>query len=214
MGDNSAGIGQYDLEYSACPCFWGKNPAKYVKFFADEYSNHTKGRALDIGAGEGKNALFLRDQGFDVVAVEVSRFACRNFINRMIEEKIADGISLINSDATRINEYLQGDFDLVVSYGFLHCLAGEEEAQQSVECCQRFTKAGGINIVSAFTDKLPVPQVQDYLSPTLLDGELVLSWYSDWEIIKFEEDIIIESHPTSLEEHKHSLFRMIVRKPT
>jgi tellurite methyltransferase len=34
-----------------------------------------KGRVLDLGAGNGRNALFLAKQGFDVIAVDVSDVA-------------------------------------------------------------------------------------------------------------------------------------------
>lgn len=41
------------------------------------YSVAAKGRALDIAAGAGKNALFLADQGFSVDAVDISDFALK-----------------------------------------------------------------------------------------------------------------------------------------
>lgn len=212
MPKRDSGKGQYDLEYAACPCFWGKDPAKYVRLFAERYLRESRGRVLDIGAGEGKNSLFLAAMGVDVVAVEVSRLACRNFLERMIEEETSERVTMINADATQIDGMILGQFDAIVSYGYLHCLENEDSARASVEKSQAFTKVGGFNIVSAFTDKLPVPAIQDYLSPTLLDADRVKEWYSNWDIVEYEEDIITESHPTTNEEHCHSLFRMIARK--
>ncbi len=212
MEDDRSGRGQYDLEYEACPCFWGRDPAKFVRLFDELYLGPGITNALDIGAGEGKNSLFLAEKGLEVTAIEVSRFACRNFINRMIEDGTVSEVTLINADACKLENLLSSKFDVVVSYGFLHCLRDELEAGLSVKQMQDFTKAGGFNVVSAFTNEIPVPAVQSYLSPTLLRGEQVREWYEGWNILEYEEDVITESHPTSLEEHNHSLFRMIAKK--
>ncbi|MBU0988504.1 MAG: class I SAM-dependent methyltransferase [Proteobacteria bacterium] len=47
-------------------------PAGTVKEY---YHLAPKGRALDIGAGNGRNALFLAKQGVDVIAVDISDVA-------------------------------------------------------------------------------------------------------------------------------------------
>ena len=47
-------------------------PADIVKEY---YHRAPKGRALDIGAGNGRNAVFLAKQGIDVIAVDVSDVA-------------------------------------------------------------------------------------------------------------------------------------------
>lgn len=208
-----AGRGQYDLEYSRHPCFWGKDPAKYVRLVPDFVSDFADRCALDLGAGEGKNAFFLARLGYEVTAVEVSRFACRNFLNRMIEEGTDSGINLILGDALTAPVGNDASFDLVVSYGLLHCLPNEAAVDSLVARMQALTRPGGLNVVSAFTNRLPVPDVQDYLSPTLVPEGYVPDLYSGWTILRHENDTLVETHPTSDIEHEHSLFRLIARLP-
>ena len=208
-----AGKGQYDLEYSRHSCFWGKAPAKYVRLVTRFLPNVIGKRALDLGAGEGKNAFFLEKLGFEVTAVEISRFACRNFINRMIEDGVDDGISVILGNALTAPVGEEASYDLVVSYGLLHCLPDENAINLLVARMQALTKPGGLNIVSAFTNRLPVPDVQDYLSPTLVGEGYVPGLYSSWTVLQYEDDTLVEAHPTSNIVHEHSLFRLIARRP-
>ncbi|HEV7428073.1 MAG TPA: methyltransferase domain-containing protein [Thermoanaerobaculia bacterium] len=207
-----SGRGQYDVEYKNCPCFWGVEPAKYVKVLAESaLPTGRQARALDLGAGEGKNAFFLRGKGYDVTAVEISRYACAHFIERMIDEELDDGITLILGDVRSVP--LEPAYDVVVAYGLLHCLSSLDEVMQVVSRMQEVSRVGGINVVSAFTNRLPVPDIQDYLSPTLLPEDHILSLYGEhWAVLRYENDILTETHPTSNVEHQHSLFRLIARR--
>jgi len=86
MGKNMKSDGQYDLEYKKTRSFWGWEPSKFVKRI-EKYSKQNYKTVLDIGAGEGKNSFFLAEKGLRVTAVEVSIYAIKNFVNRMIELK-------------------------------------------------------------------------------------------------------------------------------
>ncbi|MDY6830589.1 MAG: methyltransferase domain-containing protein [Thermodesulfobacteriota bacterium] len=48
---------------------WTAEPSDIVRRF---YSLAKPGMALDIGAGTGRNSVFLAEQGFDVVAVDIA----------------------------------------------------------------------------------------------------------------------------------------------
>jgi cyclopropane fatty-acyl-phospholipid synthase-like methyltransferase len=204
------GLGQYDLEYAKCPCFWGTAPGKFVR---NVPSLVHAGRVLDLGAGEGKNAIYLAEHGFDVLAVDCSRFALANFRQRLaaMPEEIARRIEIVEADVTGFQP--NGFFDVVVAYGLLHCLTDFDAIQRVVSIMQRCTKRGGINVLVCFTDHLPVPPEQDYLEPTLLPEGVLESLYGEWEILSCENDVINETHPTSGTPHSHSLCRLIARNP-
>jgi len=51
---------------------WSATPNR---FFAEEVTGMTPGRALDLGAGEGRNAIWLAEQGWTVTAVDFSDVA-------------------------------------------------------------------------------------------------------------------------------------------
>jgi hypothetical protein len=57
-----------------------------------------------------------------------------------------------------------------------------------------------------------VPDVQDYLEPTLMPEGHLLKLYADWDVISYETGVIEETHPTSKTPHKHSLCRMLAKR--
>jgi SAM-dependent methyltransferase len=204
--DKVENLGQYDFEYAHCKCFWGKTPGKFV-LLLEKYLN--KGTILDLGAGEGKNAIYLSQKGFKVIAIECSKFAIENF-KRLLEAKNSQNISIIQGDAR--NFYTYRNFDGIIAYGLLHCLPSFPDALNIVKNMKHWTIKGGINVIVTFTDNISIPNVQSYLNPCFIKKEELEEWYKDWEILRIEEDIINEIHPTSNSKHQHSLVRLLARK--
>lgn len=59
----------WDERYAATDLVWSSTPNQFV---AAELSGLPPGRALDLAAGEGRNALWLAAEGWDVTAVDFS----------------------------------------------------------------------------------------------------------------------------------------------
>ena len=59
----------WDERYAASDLVWSSAPNRTV---ADEVGGLTAGTALDLGAGEGRNALWLAERGWSVTAVDFS----------------------------------------------------------------------------------------------------------------------------------------------
>ncbi len=205
--------GQYDVEYKKCSCFWGFKPSKFGKIIPKYISS---GKILDLGAGEGKNSFYLASKGFKVVAVEISLYAVRNFINEAIKKnnnKRANikNINIICSDVT--DWQIIDSFDCIIAYGLLHCLKSKREIDLLIQKMKKHTKKGGINVICTFTNDIKIPKSQKYLKPTFLsNNDLKNKYYKDWAIIKYEIDTIKHIHPTSKKIHKHSVCRMIAKK--
>ncbi|MCC5949554.1 MAG: class I SAM-dependent methyltransferase [Nitriliruptoraceae bacterium] len=62
----------WDERYRDTELVWSAGPNTFVE---RELSGYPRGRALDLAAGEGRNALWLAEQGFEVEAVEFSAVA-------------------------------------------------------------------------------------------------------------------------------------------
>lgn len=60
----------WDERYAASELVWSGAPNRFV---AEELSGLPPGRALDLAAGEGRNALWLAQRGWQVTAVDFSR---------------------------------------------------------------------------------------------------------------------------------------------
>src|SRR4051812_9854296 len=60
----------WDERYAAAELGWSASPNRFV---AAELADLSPGRALDLAAGEGRNALWLAERGWQVTAVDFSR---------------------------------------------------------------------------------------------------------------------------------------------
>jgi SAM-dependent methyltransferase len=61
---------QWDERYSGSEFEWTTRPNQFV---ASELADLPPGRALDLAAGEGRNAVWLAERGWRVTAVDFSR---------------------------------------------------------------------------------------------------------------------------------------------
>jgi SAM-dependent methyltransferase len=62
----------WDERYAATDLVWSASPNQFVEA---ECADLAPGRAVDLAAGEGRNALWLARRGWDVTAVDFSRVA-------------------------------------------------------------------------------------------------------------------------------------------
>jgi SAM-dependent methyltransferase len=59
----------WDQRYSGPGLVWGAGPNRFV---AEELAALPPGRAIDLGTGEGRNAIWLAERGWRVTAVDFS----------------------------------------------------------------------------------------------------------------------------------------------
>jgi len=62
----------WDERYAGTDLVWSAGPNAFV---AEQLADHPRGRALDLAAGEGRNAIWLAEQGFEVEALDFSEVA-------------------------------------------------------------------------------------------------------------------------------------------
>ena len=62
----------WDARYAATELVWSAEPNGFV---VSEVEDLSPGRALDVACGEGRNAIWLADQGWDVTGVDFSEVA-------------------------------------------------------------------------------------------------------------------------------------------
>jgi SAM-dependent methyltransferase len=86
----------WDERYAASDLVWSAGPNHTV---ADEVSGLKAGTALDLGAGEGRNALWLAEQGWRVTAVDFSAVGLDKA--RTIARKRGLQLATVVADITR-----------------------------------------------------------------------------------------------------------------
>jgi tellurite methyltransferase len=74
------------------------------------------GRALDIAAGKGRNALYLAERGFEVVAVDISTVALD--VARLHAQRKHLEIDFQQSDLEQVG-FPEGEYDLILNINYL-----------------------------------------------------------------------------------------------
>lgn len=204
----------YEREYEATDLFWLPRPAKFVVRLANLLGAKLQGcDVLDLGAGEGKNAVFLAAHGANVLALDMAQVALTRFHRQPGFEAAQHRIKTIHEDARKA-DFAPASFDIIVAYGLFHCLRNKAEVQSLISGLKAWTRIGGSFVGATLTDRLPIPEAQAYLHDgVLLPEGFLRTAFEEWDIVAYEDDVITETHPTSGIEHQHSLSRIIARKP-
>lgn len=197
----------YDQIYSnEQPAFGGGKPEQIVEKIPELLSS---GNALDIGAGEGRHSLYLGRNGFEVTAIDLS------------EKGMGKLAAVAKSEGLKIKtiigdiESLPSDqeYEVVVSSFMLHHLS-REHALSLIEQVKLYTKAGGVNAITAFTKQGDFYRKNPETSNFYPDAGELQSIYADWEVIEYTEE---EGHALSKKEDGSPMVNMnasiLARKP-
>ena len=189
---------RWNLKYEGTTYIYGKEPTAFLK---EKLSLLKKGKALVLAMGEGRNAVYLAENGFDVTGVDISEVGIEK-CERLAEER---GV-VVNSIVADLTDYDMGkeQYDLITNFYFYDksILAGVIES----------LRPGGIFIFETYSRDHPKhskfgPKNPDYL---VKPNELL-------EIFKSLRILYYEDTVTELDEGMHkgkaALIRLIARKP-
>ena len=105
-------------------------------------------KILDVGAGEGRNALFLARKGFEVTGVDISKEAVDKFIGFAEKEKLR--VKGVVSDI--IDFRIREKYKAIICVATLH-LVSKEKVRETIRKIQKHTENNGINLITVFTKK-------------------------------------------------------------
>jgi tellurite methyltransferase len=161
---------------------------------------------LDLGCGDGRNALYLAEQGHLVTAVDVSEAAIHKLSRSAQEASIS-----INAEIQDMRRYdFQQDFDLIIAHGSLHLIPRPDWATL-IARIKKHTRAGGHNIVAVFTDVLPPPEDLKPFQVGLFREHELFEQYRDWEILLARSYVLEDSHPGGIH-HRHPINKLVARR--
>jgi tellurite methyltransferase len=199
--------GGYDDGYYACPCFWGREPSSHVKQLTKMLPTLSGLKVLDLGCGEGKNAIYCARMGAQVTAVDVSDQAISNARSIWSVDDY-DKITWLIQDASAF-DFKDGPFDVIIMYGLCHCLSSLGTVEGLVRNVQANTANGGYNVLCAFNDRKHDLTAHPGFSPLLLQHNVYTDLYSSWHMLAVSDADLFETHPHNNIPHFHSLTRVI-----
>lgn len=172
----------WDARYSESERIWSGNPNAVL---VREVTGLQPGRALDLGCGEGADAIWLAQQGWRVTAVDISRVALGRAAGHAAEAGVADRVDWQWHDLGA--SFPDGAFDLV-SACFLHS-HGDLPREKILRTAASATAPGGTLLIVGHAGPPPwehdhhgvhLPTPQEVLeSLDLPDGR--------WEVQRCEE---------------------------
>ena len=145
------------------------------------------GRALDVGCGQGRNALYLNQlgqQGFEVDAWDVNP----NSLQKLQQIIDAEGIQNIYLQQRDLN----ADPSITGIYDFICCTVvmmflQAKTVKPLIAQMQQATKVNGFNLIVCAMDTPDLPVQADF--PFAFKTGELSALYEGWNIIKYNEDV-------------------------
>lgn len=168
---------------------------------------HPGMRALAIADGEGRNGVWLAEQGAAVHAIDVSPFA----LEKARKLAAARGVAIETEEADALNwHWPEAAYDLVVAI-FIQ-FAPPPARDRVIDGIRRTLTPGGLLILQGYTPK----QVEFGTggppnAENMYTAELLREWFSDWDILHLRE------HESFISEGSHhhgqsALIDLVARK--
>lgn len=179
-------------------------PNVTIKEFEELFRKHS--RVLDVGCGEGQNAIYLAQQGHCVDAFDLSEHGIAK-VNYRCE---ALGIQL-NAFTADLTQYqFEQNYDVIVCFGTLH-FVNKTNWKNFIREAKVHTNVGGIHIIQIFTDVVPASKDIAAFAIGLAKDEEIKELYDDWEILQFKSYVFEDEHP-NVPKHLHASNKIVVRK--
>jgi tellurite methyltransferase len=143
------------------------------------------GKALDIAAGKGRNALFLAEKGFGVEAIDISETGLQEARRRVEEKGLAITFRQADLDKAELSE---ASYDLILNINFLQ--------RSLIPKMKRALKVGGHIIFDTYLIDQRVighPKNPDYL----LGHNELLELFRDFRILDYREGRCVDGEVMS-----------------
>ena len=198
---------QYEKLYEGESYYWGTEPADFLDKLIALKTPGPEMKVLDIGCGEGKDAVYMAQRGYTVAAFDLTVSGIRKTV-KLAEER---GVRQIRAYVDDINDFESDEFyDIIYSTGTIQYLKKENIAG-FFEKVKRMTKPNGLNYFNVFVEKpfMELPPDWDREEKMWKSGEL-FSWYADWKIHLIDE-VIFEDNSGGIP-HFHCMDSILAEK--
>lgn len=176
----------WDKKYSNNQYVFGKAPAK---FLAKNYHYIPEGASvLDMGMGEGRHAVFLAREGYNVTGIDISSVAVKKAKNLAKENGVK-----INTIVASMNKYsiAPNSFDSIICFYYVDKSLNEKMIS--------WLKPGGILIYEAHTMKQrKVKGSEQYNIKYLLKESELLTMFPKMRVLMYEEPLHTGEFTTSI----------------
>ena len=167
---------RFNEKYKISPGLFGGGPMPIVESALKYISG---GDVLELGVGNGRNALYLLSKSFDVTGVDVSKEGLE-----VLRQEAGKNpkLHLVESDVLKFSS--DKKYDLVLAIGLLHFLS-LEDIKLLVKRIKEWTRPGGLNVIAVRMTQ----NLRNDLPHIFASNELKNFYLEDgWEIKEYSEE--------------------------
>ena len=177
---------QWDTKYSKSDYVFGKTPAKFLRSNFDYIKRGSK--VLDMGMGEGRNAVFLARQGYNVTGVDISSVAVKK--SRLLAKEFGVRVNAIVASLTKY-KIPKESFDAIICFYYVERTLHKKMIE--------WLKPGGVLIYEAHTtNQLSIKGQEHYSKKYLLDPGELINLFPNMTILKYEEPLHVNEFTSSI----------------
>lgn len=200
----------FDNVYKQEGMYYGSAPSPYLEMLVNR-EQIIKGYALDVGCGDGRNALFLARNGFKVIAIDSSKEAIYK-LQKLSDERELN-VHAILADVVEY-DFEPEKYSLIVANTIIDHL-DKNRGDDLILKLKRALKQGGIIYASVFTVNDPgskglgaYSDTAQYVKRYFFSGEL-RDKFSDLSILRYHEEELLDTNHG--EPHYHFIARIVAR---
>ncbi len=143
------------------------------------------GDAFDLGCGNGRNALFLQQRGFQVTGVDINPNSIEKLNQIIVNEKL-NNISVQVADCNLAN--IIGNYDLIIATVVLMFL-DKKRQPDVITNMQQQTRPNGYNVIVCALDCKDYPCGDNLPFQAPMKAGELKQYYKGWNIKKYNEDV-------------------------
>ena len=209
FGFHPAPATAYEQHYQGDGFYWGIKPNSLCYEIMQRRPPVRPYRVLDMGCGEGKDAVFLARNGYWVEAFDIAEAGLKKA--RSLAEQHHASVDFFRADLLDFEP--EDTYDIIFCSGVLHYLPPEKRSRV-LENLKTHTAPHGLHVMNVFVEKPFIPPAPDTepaetAHPAWRSGELFMH-YHDWQLHETEE-IIFDCQSGGIP-HKHCMDIMIAEK--
>lgn len=205
----SSVLTDYDNRYNMDEYYWGLMPNRICYDIMKILPPIKPYRVLDLGCGEGKDAVFLAKCGYAVTAFDLSEQGIEKAKKLAEHNKVE--VRLFKADI--FDYHPDAEYDIIFSSGVLHFLP-DTRRKELCHSLKEYTADGGINVLNVFVQKPFIKHAPDQTKDEekrhlWYSGEL-FEYYHDWMFHTCREEIF-DCNSGGIP-HKHCMDTLIAQK--
>jgi tellurite methyltransferase len=196
---------QYEKKYDQPAFYWGKKPSPLCLKVLEHMPVDRPLRLIDIGCGEGRNAVFFARNGFEVTALDLAASGVAK-TKQLAGEA---GVRVEAFEADMLTYRLSEPFDVIFCHGCLQYIPPDMRPSL-LGNYRQCTNPGGLNVLSVFVKKPFIAKAPDgeATAHRWISGEL-FTHYTDWRL-EYCTEYIFDCMSSGVP-HQHAMDQVIAR---